>query len=175
MSSNSIKHLVLFAVIFGTLIYLLSALWSALFIVHIPMDNSTETFTAYEETLENLKYSHNMEMQRLNGWWVKGSLVFSGVIGLLVFFWIPKWIGKLEEKDDNFGHAFAGFITGIAVALIFPFILGIMLPAPYKCQFPSGGSPPPHCGRYRYGASSSKFLAMRRSQRSPFARSFSLS
>ena len=94
MSINKLKNVIGFAIALGLIAYLASALWSAIFIISLPMDqdaitdwvevetgenrfSGTQTElepTGFKNTLEELKYYHNVRMQDRNRYWVYGQL-----------------------------------------------------------------------------------------------------
>ncbi|MCG8345123.1 MAG: hypothetical protein MI685_08200 [Chlorobiales bacterium] len=152
MSPNKPAHIVAFAVSLGIFAYLASALWSAIFIVPLPMEkdaiiDSIEIETGedryggiqtewhpieFKNTLEELKYYHNLQMRDRNRYWLYGELIVGGLIGLFVFYIIPKRRNILDNPYDTSGTAFGGIFLGILTVLIVPFVLSWVLPPPVK-------------------------------------------
>lgn len=152
MSLNKPAHMIGFVIVLGFVAYLTSALWSAIFIVSLPMDDDAITDAIEIETgedryggvetewrpiefknsLEELKYYHNVQMRDRNGYWVYGQLIVGGLIGLFVFYIVPKWRNTLETQHDTTGIAVGGAFIGVLVVLIVPSIIGWALPAPVK-------------------------------------------
>lgn len=152
MSVNRPGHIVIFAIILGLIAYLASALWSAIFIVPLPMDEDAITDAVerktvqdrygnvqtewraieFKNTLERLKYDHNVSMRDRNRYWVYGMLFVGGLIGLFVFYVVPKWRNTLPAESDTSGIAVGGFSLGLGVVLIVPLLLAWLLPAPVK-------------------------------------------
>lgn len=150
MSANNRIHVIGFAIVLGSLAYLASALWSALFIVTLPMDKAAivdaiEIETGvdrfgdvqtewhpikFKNSIEELKYYHNANMMERNSYWIGGLVVVGGVIGLFAFYLIPKWRDKLEYQGDPPVPVMGSFILGVSVVLIIPFLLSWILPAP---------------------------------------------
>lgn len=152
MSLKKPVHVLCFAIVLGVTAYLASALWSAVFIVALPMDEDAITDAIEIETgedqyggvqtewrpiefknsLEELKYYHNVRMRDRNRYWVYGSLIVGGLIGLFVFHTIPKWRSILEPQDDATGNAIGAVIVGVLAVLVVPFIISRVLPPPAK-------------------------------------------
>lgn len=147
MSFKKPSHIIAFIVVLGALAYFAAALWSAIFIVSLPMDedaviDAVEFQTdenvyewrpvKFKNGLEELKYYHNVRMRDRNSYWMYGSMIAGGAIGLLVFFVVPKWRDKLEAKDDAVGIAIGSVVAGVLVVLIVPRLIGWVLPAPIR-------------------------------------------
>jgi hypothetical protein len=158
MSQNNPWHLAVFACSLGLMIYLASALWSALFIIDLPQDRDavvdaveiqheeggryndysyTESRpTKFKNTLEELKYYHNLSMLERNQYWNYGVLAFGALAGFVTFYLVPRWRGSVEVRIDPIPTAFIGGWCGGFVAMFIPMILGWILPAPVE-WFPS--------------------------------------
>ena len=152
MSLNKLAHVIAFAVSLGIVAFLASALWSAIFIVSLPMDEDAITDAieietgegryggvqtewhpiAFKNSLEELKYYHNVRMRERNRYWVYGQLIVGGLFGLFVFYIVPKWRNTLDPQNDTSGIAFGGVLLGVLVVLIVPLVLSWILPAPIK-------------------------------------------
>ena len=146
MSLNKPTHIIIFAIILGLLAYFASALWSAIFIVSVPMDQDAITFAEeigtteqkaeyhldFKNWLEKLKYEHNVRMRNRNRYWVYGLLIAGGLIGWFVFYIVPKWRQTLDIKQDPTGIAAGGAILGVLVVFIIPMVFSWVLPAPAK-------------------------------------------
>ena len=147
MSIHNSKQVLVFWLIAGLGIYLLNALWSAIFIVSVPMDpnwctdsveySSGEHGTEWQcvefkDELEQRKYFHNQKMRQRNEYWVYGMIAFGGLLGLTVFYTGPKWRGDDVDSEDFI----LSIVVGATAALVAPLILGWLLPAPAN-WFPS--------------------------------------
>jgi RsiW-degrading membrane proteinase PrsW (M82 family) len=152
MSLNKPIHVIAFAVVLGIIAYLASAVWSALFIVSLPMDEDAITDAVelesgedrygnpetewvpieFKNSLEELKYYHNVKMRDRNGRWVVGQTIAGGFLGLLVFFIVPKLRGNPEQQRDATGDAIGSVFLGIVVVLLVPLVLSWLLPPPAK-------------------------------------------
>ena len=152
MSINNITHAISFAIVFGFFAYLTSALWSAIFIVSLPMDADAvsdsieiETIdethggvryewlpTEFKNSLEELKYHHNVRMLNRNRYWVYGQLIIGGFIGLIVFYIVPKMRGTLETEYEKSGIACASIFFSALVVLLGQSFFSWILPAPAK-------------------------------------------
>ena len=133
MSLNKPSHVIAFVISLGIVAFLASALWSAVFIVSVPMDEcaivdaiEVETGedryggvqtewrpTEFKDTLEELKYYHNVRMRDRNRYWVYGNLVVGGLLGLFVFYIIPKWRNTLEHQYDTSGIVVGSVVLGV--------------------------------------------------------------
>lgn len=151
MSINKLSHVIVFAIILSLFAYFASALWSAIFIVSLPMDKDAivdaveigETKDRYGGTktkyrlefkncLAKLKYDHNVRMRDRNRYWIYGELVVGGLIGLFVFYFVPRWRNTLDIKQDMSGVIGGGVVLGVLVVLIVPMVFSWVLPAPVK-------------------------------------------
>lgn len=147
MSSNNPKHLLVFVSAAGVSIYLLNALWSAMFIVAVPMDDnwcsdavehrsgeykSEWRCVEFKNDLERQKYYHNRRMRQRNTYWVYGMVIFGGVLGVVMFHVLPRWRGR----DTNVEGFIISIMLGMFVAIVVPNILSWILPAPVE-WFPS--------------------------------------
>jgi hypothetical protein len=152
MSPNKPRHLVFFAASLGLFVYLASSLWSALFVVALPQlpDAVVDAYPVesevggrynehietegvpieFKNTLEELKYYHNVRMRDRNRYWVYGILAFGALAGAFVFFVVPRWGGTLGNEHDTTGALISGAFFGVFAALIVPMILSWVLPAP---------------------------------------------
>lgn len=151
MSINKLSHVIVFVIILGLFAYFASALWSAIFIVSLPMDKDaivdaieigitedhyggtkTQYHLEFKNLLEKLKYDHNVQMRGRNRYWVYSELILGGLIGLFVFYIVPKWRQTLDIKQDPTELVVGGIIMGVLVVLIIPMVLSWVLPAPAK-------------------------------------------
>ena len=144
------SHVILFAIVFGLVAYLASALWCAIFIVSLPMDEDAITDAIEIETggdrwrgartewlpiefknsLEELKHYHNVRMRDRNRYWVYGELIVGGFLGLFLFYIVPKWRYPQETLPHKTELAFGGALVGVCSVLIVPLVIGWVLPAP---------------------------------------------
>ena len=152
MSFNKSTHVIAFVISLGIVAYLASALWSAVFIVSLPMDEDAITDaieietgknrygevqtewhpTEFKNTLEELKYYHNERMRDRNRYWVYGELIVGGLLGFFVFYIIPKWRKTQEHQHDTSGIAVGSVVLGVLVVLIVPLVLSWVLPPPIR-------------------------------------------
>lgn len=152
MSLNKPAHVIAFAISLGIVAYLASALWSAIFIVSLPMDEDAITDaieietgedryggvqtewhpTEFKNTLEELKYYHNVGMQDRNRYWVYGEFILGGLVGFFVFYLIPKWRNTQEHQHETSGIAVGSVVLGVLVVLIIPLGLSWILPPPAR-------------------------------------------
>ncbi len=151
MSINKLSHVIVFAIILSLFAYFASALWSAIFIVSLPMDKDaivdaveigetedryggtkTKYHLEFKNLLEKLKYDHNVQMRGRNRYWLYSELILGGLIGLFVFYIVPKWRQTLDIKQDPTELVVGGIIMGVLVVLIIPMVLSWVLPAPAK-------------------------------------------
>lgn len=152
MSINKLSHIIVFAISLGIFAFLLTALWSAIFIVSLPVEKDaitdsieietgenryggvqTEWYpTEFKNTFEELKYYHNEQMRDRNRYWIYGLMLFGGILGLFVFYIIPKWRNNLEKQHDSLKIAMESITLGVVAVLIIPFILSWILPPPVK-------------------------------------------
>jgi len=142
MSINKLSHVIVFAIILSLFAYFASALWSAIFIVSLPMDKDaivdavkigeTEYHLEFKNCLAKLKYDHNVRMRDRNRYWIYGELVVGGLIGLFVFYFVPRWRNTLDIKQDMSGVIGGGVVLGVLVVLIVPMVFSWVLPAPVK-------------------------------------------
>ena len=142
MSINKLSHVIVFAIILSLFAYFASALWSAIFIVSLPMDKDaivdavkigeTEYYLEFKNCLAKLKYDHNVRMRDRNRYWIYGELVVGGLIGLFVFYIVPKWRQTLDIKQDASEDIGGGVVLGVLVVLIVPMVFSWVLPAPAK-------------------------------------------
>ena len=152
MSLNKLAHVIAFAIALGIIAFLASALWGAIFIVSLPMDEDAITDwieietgedryggvqtewhpTEFKNSLEELKYYHNVRMRDRNGYWVYGEMIVGGLLGLFVFYIVPKWRKTQETQHGTTGFAIGGAFLGVLVVLIVPLVLSWVLPAPVK-------------------------------------------
>ena len=147
MSLNKPAHVIAFVIVLGFVAYLTSALWSAIFIVSLPMaedaivdaielqtgeDDYEWRPVEFKNGLEEVKYYHNVRMRDRNRYWVYGLMIVGGAIGLFVFYVVPKWRSKFDKERDTTGIAIGGAVIGVLVVLIVPRIIGWVLPAPVK-------------------------------------------
>lgn len=152
MSLNKPAHVIAYTIFLGIVAYLATALWSAIFIVSLPMDEDAITDaieietgedryggvetewrpTEFKNTLEELKYYHNVRMRDRNRYWVYGKLIVGGLLGLFVFYIIPKWRNTLEDQHDTSGIALGSAVLGVLVVLIVPLGLSWILPPPVR-------------------------------------------
>jgi hypothetical protein len=140
-----------FAIILSLFAYFASALWSAIFIVSLPMDKDaivdaveigetedryggtkTKYHLEFKNCLAKLKYDHNVRMRDRNRYWLYSELILGGLIGLFVFYIVPKWRQTLDIKQDPTELVVGGIIMGVLVVLIIPMVLSWVLPAPAK-------------------------------------------
>ncbi|QDV40882.1 hypothetical protein Enr13x_07180 [Stieleria neptunia] len=147
MSLQKPFHIAAFVLTLGTLSYLASALWSAIFIVPLPMapDAVVDVLETegpngqleyrpieFKNRLEELKYFHNVRMKERNGYWVWGQIIIGLGIGAFCFYYLPKWRSIVPERADHAGIGIGAAFLGLGTTLIFPMILSFLLPAPYK-------------------------------------------
>jgi uncharacterized membrane protein YraQ (UPF0718 family) len=154
MSENKPWHLVVFACCLGVVIYLASALWSALFIIDVPQapdavvdfveieqqvsgryydDSYTEASpTKFKNTLEELKYHHNVTMLERNRYWFYGTLIFGAFAGYVAFSLIPRWRARAGIHSGPPTSAISSAFLGAFVAAVLPMLLGWILPAPVE-------------------------------------------
>lgn len=151
MSINKLSHVIVFAIILSLFAYFASALWSAIFIVSLPMDKDaivdaieigitedhyggtkTQYHLEFKNELEKLKYDHNVQMRGRNRYWLYSELILGGLIGLFVFYIVPKWRQTLDIKQDEAGIVISGIILGVLAVLIIPMVFSWVLPAPAK-------------------------------------------
>lgn len=151
MSENKPWHLVVFACCLGGVIYLASAVWSALFIIDLPQAPDavlgvvettreggrygqwveTEVMpVAFSSTLEELKYHHNVRMLERNRYWFYGTLLFGALAGYVAFSLIPRWRARAGVQSDPPTSSISSAFFGAFVAAVFPMVLGWILPAP---------------------------------------------
>lgn len=119
MSLNKPWHLAVFAFGLGIFVYLASALWSAVFIVALPQppDAIVDSYPLeresggryneqvttewvpieFKNTLEEVKYYHNVRMRDRNQYWLHSMLAFGAFAGLCAFFLIPRWRRVLPD------------------------------------------------------------------------------
>lgn len=145
MSLDKPIHLIVFAVLVGVVAYFSSALWSAIFIVSLPMDadaiidsvevetgeNESKWYpTEFKNSLEEGKYYHNRRMRDRNRYWVFGQLIIGGLVGVFAFYVVPKWRSKLDGRYEPPAFVIGGIIVGVLTVLMIPFLLRCVLPAP---------------------------------------------
>lgn len=151
MSENKPWHLVVFACCLGVVVYLASALWSALFIIDLPQapnavldvveitresgryDQWVETEAVpvgFSSTLEELKYDHNVRMLERNRYWFYGTLIFGALAGYVAFSLIPRWRGRAGIQSDPPSSSISSAFFGAFVAAVLPMLFGWVLPAP---------------------------------------------
>ena len=151
MILNYPKQVFAIALIIGIIAYLASALWCAYFLVILPQaedgivdyvekqtidsygDQQIEYFPIqFKNTLEELKYYHNEQMAKKLRYWDIARLVVGGLIGICIFFVIPKFRNKIDSDSNLLEIIAVGALIGFFAVLIIPFILGTILPAPVK-------------------------------------------
>ena len=151
MSENKTWHLAVFACCLGIVLYVATALWSALFIVDLPHDGDavldtvpiereagrydqqayTEHVpTKFKSTLEELKYQYNVGMLARNRYWFYATLIFGAIAGYVAFCLLPRWRRSPELRGDAPSTAAGAAFFGAFVALVVPMVLGWLLPAP---------------------------------------------
>lgn len=151
MSENKPWHLAVFACCLGTIVYVATALWSALFIVDLPMETDAvlaadpiereagrydqQVYTEYvptefKNTLEELKYHHNLGMLERNRYWFYAKLIFGAMAGYVAFCLLPRWRHSPGLQGGVPGTAVGAAFFGAFAALIIPMALGWLLPAP---------------------------------------------
>jgi len=64
-------------------------------------EEKTEYRLEFKNWLEKLKYEHNVRMRDRNRYWLYGLLIAGGLIGLSVFYIVPKWRQTLDIKQDT--------------------------------------------------------------------------
>jgi len=151
MSINKPVHVIIFAIVLGFFSFLASATWSAIFIVSLPMAedaiiDAVEIETGedrygtiqtewwpieFKNSLEELKYYHNLQMLDRNRYWLYGQLILGGLLSLCAFYIIPKWRNTLDPEDSSRVVVTSVFL-GVLTVLIMPFVFGRVLPAPVK-------------------------------------------
>ena len=139
-------HLLIFAVLTGVFFYVASVIWSAIFIVPLPQaddwcSKSVEIETGedqrewhcvqFKDDLEELKFHHNYNMYKRNSYWVYTEIILGALVGMVVFYIIPKWRGRLKHWQGTHNIIMGG-VLGILATLVIPLILGLILPAPMK-------------------------------------------
>lgn len=152
MSLNKPTHVIGFALCLGVVVYPVNALWGAFFIVALPMDpdaiveaderdvgedqhgrpSTVWEPTKFKNTLEDLKYSHNVGMRERNRKWMYAVFAVAGLIGFFVFHVIPSRRGTLEQQYAPGSVGLVGAFLGFLAALIVPMLLSAALPAPVK-------------------------------------------
>ena len=151
MSENKPWHLIAFACCLGVVVYLASALWSALFIINLPQapdavldvveitresgryDQWVETDVVpvgFSSTLEEHKYHHNVAMNERNRYWIYSTLIFGAFAGYVAFSLIPRWRARAGIQCDPPTASISSAFFGAFVAGVFPMLLGWVLPAP---------------------------------------------
>jgi len=71
-------------------------------------------------------------MRDRNRYWVYGELIAGGLLGLLVFYIVPKLRKSQETQNDAAGFATGGVFLGVLAVLIVPLVVSWLLPAPVK-------------------------------------------
>lgn len=147
MSLDRPIHLIAFAATVGVITYLTSALWSAIFIVPMPLDadaitdsvevqtgeNESKWYaTGFKNSLEEAKYYHNRNMRERNRYWVYGQLLVGAALGILAFYVVPKWRTALNPRYEPPAFVIGGVFIGVLSVLFVPFLLSLVLPAPVK-------------------------------------------
>src|SRR5690554_2418978 len=104
MNEDNPVYVVGVALLIGIMVYLGSALWSALFIPAVPMDadwchdgpEALEHKIMYDvacfdfkNDVEMAKYYHNAELIDRNRRWVYGTWAFGALMGVVAFYLVP--------------------------------------------------------------------------------------
>jgi hypothetical protein len=152
MSIAKPTHVICFAISVGLVAYLASALWSALFIVSLPLDpdavvdsieldRGEDRFgnamtewrpVKFKNGFEELKYFHNRQMTVRNRYWLYAEVSIAGLTGVFAFFVVPKWRKISDDRYEPSLVVIEGALVGCISVIVIPFFLGLLLPAPVK-------------------------------------------
>ena len=147
MSLSEKSHIIVFAIVLGSVAYLADVLWAAIFLVPLPNDedavvhwieiqtgaNSYKSHPGeFKNSIEELKYYNNVQMVERNTYWLGGLAIVGGAIGLFAFYVVPKCRNNLGLERDNATIAISGIVIGVLVVVITPVIIARFLPASDK-------------------------------------------
>lgn len=157
MDLQNNKHVGIYIIGAGFLMYILAATLNAIFVITLPIDDtwyqenvvmseeidsidrfgnesySTQSYiTNYENAIEISKYYHNQRMNDIHRYITSGLIAFGIITTLFLFYFIPRLNGKKLDGDE----IFSAFLIGLITSSIMPLLYGWLLPAPVE-WFPS--------------------------------------
>ncbi|TET87411.1 MAG: hypothetical protein E3J96_05570 [Sulfurovum sp.] len=147
------KYIFTYLILAGFSAYLISVMLSAVFIAPLETDKGwclkfmeiegpnyaiERVCTEFKDNLEKAKHFHNLDMIDRNSNLHLGVFFFFLSLSTLIFYFIPKWYGKIPAINYTSDNTVANFINTFGLLLIINYvvvyiislIIGYILPPP---------------------------------------------